>query len=340
MATPPRVVWLKPADVKPADIKPAKGTPPAGLNTKGKIVPKTAPAPKGKPTSPTRPDVSKTHEYLDSVKTKDDIKSEWGRLNSELKSANEAGNRQRAMQIKDAQAGLADKANKAGLTPKDMPLGTVGMDIKTAEGIGAATASLEGALEKKAYTKAMAQMAAIVKAKKGGYSEGKAKGKRKPKRRCELVPYNELKCEKGQEAHHVVPDWMLRTGKRGGAERIPNMPSLAKGPAICLEGGRGKEHNTAHKHTDRPAQRVGKNGSTTGVAGTITLGQGKAISSRAIEKATGGKKGGGCSRKDIQKQLDEQFKAHNDALLRGVKDARKVTDSIKGAVNPTLPRGD
>ena len=35
----------------------------------------------------------------------------------------------------------------------------------------------------------------------------------------------------------------------------------------------------------------------------------------------------------IQKQLDEKFKAQNDALLRGVKDSRKVTDSIKDALN-------
>jgi hypothetical protein len=59
-----------------------------------------------------------------------------------------------------------------------MPLGTVGMDIKTAEGIGAATASLEGALEKKAYTKAMAQMAAMAKAKVGGFSLGKARNEK------------------------------------------------------------------------------------------------------------------------------------------------------------------
>jgi hypothetical protein len=173
--------------------------------------------------------------------------------------------------------------------------------------------------------------AAAKKAKKD--TTVKKKGKRKPKRRCELVPYDELECEKGQEAHHVVPDWMLRMGTRGGTDRIPEMPSLAGGPAICLEGGSGKEHNTAHKHTDRPAQRVGKSGKATGVAGTITLGQGKAISSRAVEKATGGKAAGGCDRADIQKQLDEQFKAHNDSILRGVKDARKVTDTIKDALN-------
>lgn len=170
----------------------------------------------------------------------------------------------------------------------------------------------------------------------GGGGRIKGKKKRKPSRRCELVPYDELECEPGQEAHHVVPDWMLRLGKRGGPARIPDMPSLAKGPAICLEGGSGKEHNTAHKHTDRPAQRVAKGGRATGTAGTITLGQGKAISSRAIEKATGGKKGGGCDRKDIQKQLDEQFKAHNDTVLRGVKDARKVTEAIKNATKRTI----
>ncbi len=174
---------------------------------------------------------------------------------------------------------------------------------------------------------------------KGG-GKSKAKKKRKPKRRCELVPYDELECDTGQEAHHVIPDWMLRMGKRGGTERIPDMPSLAKGPAICLEGGSGNEHNTTHKQTDRPAQRIGKNGRATGVPGTITLGQAKGIASRAIEKATGGKKGGGCDRKDIQKQLDEKFKAPDDALLRGVKDARKVTNQIKGAVNPTEPKGD
>jgi hypothetical protein len=153
------------------------------------------------------------------------------------------------------------------------------------------------------------------------------------------VPYDELECEEGQEAHHVVPDWMLRLGKRGGPERINSMPSLAKEPAICLKGGSGKEHNTAHKHTDKPAQRIAKNGTSTGTPGTLKLGQAKKISSRAIQKATGGPKGGGCAKDDIQKQLNEQFKAHNDTPVRGVRDARKVTDTIKDVLNPTGPKG-
>jgi hypothetical protein len=130
----------------------------------------------------------------------------------------------------------------------------------------------------------------------------------------------------------VVPDWMLRMGKRGVSETIAGMPSLDEGPAICLERGAGEEHSTAHKHTDKVAQRVGKNGATTGVPGTVKLGDAKKISSRAIEKATGGKGKGGCTRKETQDQLDQQFKTHNDALVRAVKDARKVTDAIKNAL--------
>jgi hypothetical protein len=141
--------------------------------------------------------------------------------------------------------------------------------------------------------------------------------KRKPRWRCELVPYDELQCGPGQEAHHVIPDWMLRMGKRGGNERIPDMPSLAKGPAICLEKGAGKPHTTAHKHTDRPAQRIARSGRASGTPGTITLGQAKGISSRAIEKATGGKGKGGCEKADIRKQLDEQFEGMTKRCYAG-----------------------
>jgi hypothetical protein len=166
----------------------------------------------------------------------------------------------------------------------------------------------------------------------GGGMKSKPR-KRRPRRRCELVPYEELDCPAGQEAHHVVPDWMLRMGKRGSSERVPDVPSLAQGPAICLEKGAGKEHSVAHKHTDRPAQRIARSGRASGTPGTIKLGQAKGISARAIEKATGGKGGGGCTREDIRKQLDEQFKAHNETLLRGVRDARRVTNAVRDALN-------
>jgi hypothetical protein len=167
MATTP-----KPTPVKSAKIKPAKGTPPENLNTKGKIVPKTAPAPKGASTNPARPDVSKTHDYLDSVKTKDDIKSEMGRLNKELSTAQADKNYVRATQLKDAKAGLADKASAAGMKPSDFPAGALSISIETAQALGAASGSLEGALEKRAYNASMAQMAAMARKAKtngGGY---------------------------------------------------------------------------------------------------------------------------------------------------------------------------
>lgn len=64
------------------------------------------------------------------------------------------------------------------------------------------------------------------------------------------------------------------------------------------------------------------------------------VSARAIEKATGGKGSGGCTREDIQKQLDEQFRAHNDSLLRAIKDKRKMTEEIKNILNGNKRIGD
>lgn len=61
----------------------------------------------------------------------------------------------------------------------------------------------------------------------------------------------------------------------------------------------------------------------------LTLGQGKTIGARAVEKATQGR----CGRADIHRQLDAQFKAPDNALLRGVKDARRVTDKVRGVLN-------
>lgn len=113
------------------------------------------------------------------------------------------------------------------------------------------------------------------------------------------------------------------------------MPSLGEGPAICLEKGAGEEHSRAHKHTDKVAQRVGRSGKATATPGTIQLGQAKVIAARAIEKATGGPTKGGCSRKDIQQQLHQQFKAPDSAKVRAVKNARKVTQEILDAMTET-----
>lgn len=86
-------------------------------------------------------------------------------------------------------------------------------------------------------------------------------------------------------------------------------------------------------------ESIGRSGRATGTPGTLRLGQAKTISSRAIEKATGGPGKGGCAREDIRRQLDEQFRAHNDAILRAVKDARKVTEEIWNATTRTQGKG-
>lgn len=73
---------------------------------------------------------------------------------------------------------------------------------------------------------------------------------------CIVGTYEQIKgkCGEGQQAHHIVPDTLNRTGNRvqgaKGIGRIPGMPSLGGGPAICLQGNAGtagSEHNTAHQ---------------------------------------------------------------------------------------------
>lgn len=84
---------------------------------------------------------------------------------------------------------------------------------------------------------------------------------------CLVGPYEEIKEEcskKGGQAHHSPPDWTMRQGTRkkaekakGGSDRIfgaradgkgkKRMPSINKGPAICLEGNPSDEQDTQHK---------------------------------------------------------------------------------------------
>jgi hypothetical protein len=82
----------------------------------------------------------------------------------------------------------------------------------------------------------------------GGYVVGEGS--------CIVGPYELIKnqCGTGQQAHHIIPDYLSRFGNRDqgkkGINRIPGMPSFGGGPAICLQGQArvtGSEHNTAHQ---------------------------------------------------------------------------------------------
>jgi hypothetical protein len=308
---------------KKAQTKPASGAAPGGENTVGKVIPQTSPAPAG---GKSQPDKAWYEQVWDGVKKSalDSVNADQGELPDPLNKPKGAWE-YLGMGL---QMGLESAADNPG---------GKGGERMSAKATRPKTQAPKTEPDKKPKSKDKPEAeAAGGKGANGGGGGHSKKVKRKPGRRCELVPYDELQCETGQEAHHVVPDWMLRTGKRGAAgQQLPDMPSLAKGPAICLEKGAGEEHNLAHKHTDKVAQRVGRAGKSTGTPGTIQLGQAKAISSRAIEKSTGGPAKGGCSRQDIQQQLDEKFKAPDSAKVRAVKDSRKVTDEIRDAVTRT-----
>lgn len=73
------------------------------------------------------------------------------------------------------------------------------------------------------------------------------------RKKCQVDRYAKMKniCgQYGMQAHHIVPDWTLRTGARSRiSDRIPNMPSLNDGMAICVVGNAAvndTEHNRAH----------------------------------------------------------------------------------------------
>lgn len=107
---------------------------------------------------------------------------------------------------------------------------------------------------------------------------------------CGIKPYKDQKCPKGQQAHHIVPDFALRYGSRGkgakGQDRIPGMPSLQDGPTICLSGNAktaGSEHNAAHSGTDPRIASAGER-TDNGSRGTAPIGEILDISIEEVSK--------------------------------------------------------
>jgi hypothetical protein len=86
----------------------------------------------------------------------------------------------------------------------------------------------------------------------------------KYRKKCQVDRYAVMKsiCPRfGMQAHHIVPDWTLRYGSRNSGDRIPNMPSLNDGMAICVLGmarTSGTEHNQGH-FADAAIEGLGKN---------------------------------------------------------------------------------
>lgn len=137
----------------------------------------------------------------------------------------------------------------------------------------------------------------------GGYSVGGG-----GKEDCGIKPYKDLTCPKGQQAHHIVPDYSLRYGARkDGTKRIPGMPSLDDGPSICLSGGSkspGTDHNKAHDGTDPRVAREGQK-TTNGPIGTAPIGDTINISIEEVSKIKPT-----CA-DEIKQKVDEAFKGVN-----------------------------
>lgn len=135
--------------------------------------------------------------------------------------------------------------------------------------------------------------------------------------RCQIGSYRTMSrlCgQRGMQAHHIVPDWTLRTGTRAEAERgekrIEDMPGFWEGNAICLAGRartEGTEHNLAHL-ADGPIEAIGvasdpPNTATVRQVTTISIAATAAVRPECLA--------------DIVESVNEQFpEALADQLLR------------------------
>jgi hypothetical protein len=142
--------------------------------------------------------------------------------------------------------------------------------------------------------------------------------------KCDIKPYGKQKCPSKQQAHHIVPDYVLRVGTRGDAvkniNRIPGMPSLNDGPSICLSGGsrvKRTKHNDAHSGTDKRISDAGKR--SDGPDGTAPMGEIILISALAMAEV-----------------MPECY----DKIMSAVKEAFKDVDpKVLGRTTEKLPKG-
>lgn len=134
------------------------------------------------------------------------------------------------------------------------------------------------------------------------------------RRRCQVDRYAVMRniCgQYGMQAHHIVPDWTLRYGARGKADqRIPNMPSLNDGMAICVLGHATKEdteHNHAH-FADAAIEAIGKRSSPLHTATLAAVGTASARAMKAVRPD--------CARQIDQAMVRQFFGRNPNQLLR------------------------
>ena len=292
---------------QPAQVKPASDPTPAGANTCGKVCPQTSP----NPNSNQKKARTKAERDAEIAKYEQERRDALAR--GDKKAAQEAD--LKAAQVMDEPKTLGDIGQEAG--------GILGKVFGARMGKGRGRTNPRNTTASPAPAPASKPTATpapppanatptTANGSGGGYSKGT---RRRPKHKCELMPYEDMICD--GEKHHVVPDWTLRTGsstaKKDAATRIPGTPAYEDGLAICISK---EEHKGIHKSVDRQIEAAAS-------GGTVAMGKAKEISGKEAAKRSG------CNPKNIQKQLDRKIKTPDDALVRGVKDARKVTDEMK-----------
>lgn len=281
-------------DVKKANSKTANGSAPGGENTCGVILPKTACAPAGTQTQ---------------VPTPTQEESYWER---EERIAREMDRPKTLAAHLPGIMGLLEIFGGRGRGPKTARQAAMPQAKPSKPANKAAEPGKPAAKEP---PPASASGANGANGGGGGYSK---KVKRRPEHKCELMAYEDMICD--GEKHHVVPHWTTRTGnaktKFDTTKQVPGTPAYDKAPAICLSK---EEHKGIHKTVDDKIQQAAK-------GGTVNAGQVKTISAEEAAKKSG------CNPKNIRKQLNSKFKTDDDALWRGVKDARKMTEEISNAV--------
>jgi hypothetical protein len=277
--------------------KPATdGSPGTTGNTVGVVTPKTMPNVSDDLVAPTiKPETTKEEEFerwRSEPRNEKQIDGEARAQIEELKRATEAGDRQAATAAKDKIEVLANEQEKLGGVKAATALG----DWRQGK-LTEILAALGGVRGGRRAPKQPAQPVQPARAQQaqalGGLRvDGNGLGP------CLVGKYKDIrkKCPKGEQAHHIAPDTLNRTSSRSqgakGIGRIPGMPSLADGPAICLSGHagvEGTEHNTAHR-ADEAIQKAAKrtdNGpsNTLPVKEAIPLSMQSAINARPHCKA-------------------------------------------------------
>lgn len=291
-----KVEEAAPAPVKNAEVKPASDPKPKEASTTGKIVPKTKPM-------------------------------SWSELGSQLYDSKikpftswENYKADRARQLaKPASERMEELVDLLGYMRGGGAKGLPASKVNATAPAKAPTKAVEKPVPKEtsktpAKTEAP-KSAEPPKPPKGGFSTST---KRKPKR-CELMAYKDMECD--GEKHHVVPDYLSRTGsaknKRVPSTRIPGTPDYDDAPVICLST---KDHQGLHKTVDAKIQAAG-------TGGVIPMGKAKEISASEAAKKSG------CPKSKLLKQLNEQMPGPDNKAMRAFKDARKVSDGIKNVLN-------